>query len=475
VWTGGNTNGWDWNGIEWVTSIENNLFPPPPPPPLVPQPEWGAGFRNGSAYYTLEETVPPLEITVTFSEPYIIYPDVFYLAAQPFYTRVFFRTTISQVFGDDVLQVTITDGNPNDGVVSSGEREVSILIPRGKTRGPEIDINGNTEPQRIFDGGCSARQLSLVPPSSPVRIRGASVPGGPAPTPVRVNLTGEPQDYSICAYATQLSWGLVGHWRRIGGQWEWDTDSAEAPPQPSGWLWNEGLQQWAATAPQDDWTWSGTAWTYTGSDPTKPNRPANPPAIPTTTPPGTGEEYVSFTFTVASSKMPVMDDLVIELGSTIETDAAVITIPRVIPIIGGWRWVAATEDWERRDISPDWRWHSQIKAWQIIGAQEERWQFNMTTQLPEYVGTAYAGWEWNGTAWIWTAGGAPDTPIGGLPAPPAGPPTQGGSIYPPDLATWTWNGTAWTGGSYAAESRPPVGPWEGSTVIHVFAPPVPPP
>jgi hypothetical protein len=363
----------------------------------------------------------------------------------------------------------VTDGDPNDGIVASGEREISVLVPEDETISVEVYINGNVEPQRLFDGGCTNRRLSLVPPAGPLSVRGTSIPGRTTRTPLLVTLQSTPQDYSVCAYDTAVTWGFVGRWRWIDDAWIWDVQSDDAPSQPSGWLWNEGTQQWESVAPQEDWTWNGTAWIYTGSEPARPTRPASPPAVPDTLPPSGGEDYLSITLTLLTAQMPIIDDIEIDLESTIATNAGTIVIPGVIPVIGEWRWIAATNEWERRNPGVDWRWHSQEKVWQTAGVAATVWRYNMGSNAMEYIGDPIEGWQWSGD-WTWTAEGPPDTPSGGLPLPPGGPPTQGGSIYPPDLATWTWNGTSWSGGIYSAESRVPGGPWEGSTVMHIFTP-----
>jgi hypothetical protein len=450
---------------------------------IDPDTDWGAGYPPADDL-DLADPDPPvdLELTITLSEPLIVYPDVYYLVADPLYARVIFRAELSAEFGDDMLQITVTDGSVS----------VDLLAQRNQTKTAEVGINGSGNPEQTF-GGCADRVLSVTAPTAPRRFRPADHAAfAPYST---AEFTSTPQDYKICGYATALRWGETGAWTRSGSDWVWDI---ETKPEPSDWSWDEPNQEWDYIGePDDNWNWTGAGWGYIGSEPRRPEAPPSPPAVPDSLPPaldgGDPGRYVSFTVTLNSPQMPVVDDLVVDLETTLSSNAGQITIPAVSALWGNWRWIAATNEWERRNnpgdtaspqiINDHWRWHSQLKAWQVVGIQGTYWTYQMPNPVEgtgafTYIGEGIPDWEWipaepppnlpDVAGWNWTAGGAPAPPPGGLPTPPAGPPTQGGSIYPPDAATWAYNGSIWEGGVYGPDGTPPMGVWEGSTTLHIY-------
>jgi hypothetical protein len=400
------TPGWQWNQTTqtWVPDGGVGQTPPPLLPPAEPA-----------------EDSAPVDVTIGFTEPYIVYPEVFYSSLGPNYADVYFAVTASPAPAANTApyQIRVTDGTLTP-IETVGDRELGgtqtqfdAMLNEGQERSPELIIPGVMDPPDLGFFQSTARTLTTMR----MRVRNPEVTYTGERYP-EVTYTTQEQDYEIAPYVGELTWGDPGAWLRDDNQWEWDTEFS----LPSGWTWSVTNQQWTSTSTVADWTWDApnNRWIYTGSTSPRPGQPALPPAIPDSLP---ISGLRTFTVQVSIDKMPVVDDLVVRINSGgPEGLLKTVNIPPVSALWGDWRWVSATEEWERRGSTGDWRWHSQQKAWQWLGT-----------------GAAPTGTE----------------------------PTQGGSIYPPDASTWTWDGSAWVGGVYAQNGNAPVGFWGGNATIHV--------
>jgi hypothetical protein len=267
------------------------------------------------------------------------------------------------------------------------------------------------------------------------------------------------QSFDICAYNGTVSWGTLGIWAWDAGDEEWiwaGEETEQEEPDASiqvvdaNWTWNIGDQEFVYTGDETDWDWDGATreWTYTGSDDPIPSEPAKPPPQPDTTPPSGG--YTTLVVHALVDMMPVPNqpnDLQLDLGDGGSQLYGTLVIPAVSNAFGGhWRWVAVTQVWQYVGSNTSWRWHSQLGQWQYLANPD--WSWNTSTET--------FTWQGEGTA----------------PSQPSGPPTQGGSTFPPDGAKWTLVSGVWTApssGAYALSGgAPEAGPYEGFKTLHLL-------
>ena len=408
-------NPWRWSpgGETWsyVSAAEPAEGPPPGPPELG----WSALPQDVEAGTTG---------TISLSTPLVVYPDVFYLAADPGFARVWVTITVDNAPQNTPLGMTLAVGdqliNATIGVGLTST-EISFLMGTG--------LAGLTS--------CVSYTLSV-----------AAASGG-AYEELTSTATAA---FSICPYAGTVT--LLQHlWRRVSGAWTWEG------PASNDWSWNAGTQAW-------DWTGGGAAV----------GEPPSP--IPTSVPtPGGGEttaDYQTIVLQGQVDRMPIpnpVNDLRLDhvtCAGYIDTDA----IPAVSRIfIGGWEWNPSTEWWAYIDPPTGWRWHSTDKVWQYRGSQAADWGWDTTEVRWQRLSGTVAGdggtWTWDEPtqAWVWSGGGSPTAPAG---PPSTSPPEHGAgnSTLPPNGALWVWDpgGYGWTGTDYSLSYAAPTGDWRSTGV-----------
>ena len=378
------------------------------------EPTWsgtGGGGGNGAA-------------TIAFSTPLVVYPDVFYLAADPGFARVWVTITVDNAPERTPLGMTL----------AAGDQLINATIGVGQT---------STEVSFLMGTG-----LAGLVDCVPYTLSVASAGGG-AYSELTSTATAA---FSICPYAGTVT--LLQHlWRYVTGAWTWEG------PASDDWSWNAGTQAW-------DWIGVGAAV----------GEPPSP--IPTSVPtPGDGEttaDYQTIVLQGQVDRMPIpnpVNDLRLDhvtCAGYIGTDA----IPAVSRIfIGGWEWNPSTEWWAYVNPPTGWRWHSTDKVWQYRGSQAADWGWDTTEVRWQRLSGTVAGdggtWTWDEPtqAWVWSGGGSPTAPAG---PPSTSPPEHGAgnSTLPPNGALWVWDpdGYGWTGTDYSLSYAAPTGDWRSTGV-----------
>jgi hypothetical protein len=375
---------------------------------------------------------------VSFSEPLVTYPDVFYAALEPNYVSVKFRVSVSTP-PLTTLQLIVTDG------VSS----VSVLIPPGEIESDELTFNSSA----TGITGCTSRALTVASWSGGGYV--AQMEDGE--TAFAPALDTEPEGpFQVCAYSGTISWLPLGIWEWDADESEWLWAGGEEGSQvvDASWTWDVADQEFVYTGDETDWLWlaSTRTWSYIGSADPVPAEPAKPPQVPDTTPPGGG--YTTLTVWAEVDNMPVpnsANDLELDLYNGDDVFYGTLTIPAVSHSFGDhWRWVPATGQWQYTGNNGDWRWHPQLGQWEYLTDRDWVWD------------TSEEEFTWQG------AGAAP-------PEPP-GPPAQGENLstFPPNAANWTYDrGTGtWIppiapADAYALNGNPPdASPYDGFKTLH---------
>jgi hypothetical protein len=443
--------GWgDWSWNPETSEWEGGTGDPPATPEFPPEDGWSDGDfgLDGFGLGGIDGTGDAYTATIGFTDPFILYPEVYYLAfAAPNYAGVRLQMTVDNPPVKGSLQITVADGtfDPDFG----GGNTYTFVIPEGETRSGEQLINGST-----MDGlgngmssGCATRTLSVVSYAGGGYVADGSTPG------LNVSAT---QSFDICAYSGTVSWGTLGIWQRntTDSKWEWITDD------PPDWRWNYSEQRWDIIS-DGDWAYDpvSTTWTYSGEEDPEPSQPGTPPGEPESSPPGIpdtlppGGGYTTLVVHALVDMMPVpngANDLEIDLGDGDSELYGTLVIPAVPNAFGHWRWVAVTQVWQYVGSNISWRWHSQLGQWQYLADPD--WSWNTSTET----------FTWQGE--------------GDAPSQPGGPPTQGGSTFPPDGEKWTLAIGGWappSSGAYALSGgAPDAGPYEGFKTLH-FLPPEP--
>lgn len=361
---------------------------------------------------------------VSFSTPFIVYPDVWYKMLDPAFVSVYVDVSVgSPPVGTD-LSLLINDGtgpsyNPFLGQFGGGLTGVNVVIPEGETIA-RIRINGYgdslaTSTDRAFKviswaGG------GYTPSTDPQT--------GEIITPA-LDLTNE-QPYTVDPYVGAITMGGVGVWTWDSGltQWVWEgSDLGE-------WTWNQGTQQWQWAGSNPKWNWNATSqdwdWNGVGSETGEP--PESPPYAPSSAPPS-GTAYTVTTRAWVDN--PPTDDLELLLTDILEDengnvvdqiDGGTLIISALSMIFGDFKWVPGPQFWSYIG-GGGWRWHSTSQQWEWRGDGIDDWQWNDFTDEWSFIGDPPSGWAWDGENGVWnqTDPGAGPEPSG---PPSAGPPTS---------------------------------------------------
>lgn len=420
------TDEWEWIGDGPETGdppSENLTGPPPDYTPTEPFDESGlpGGGAPGDEGYTA---------AVSFSTPLVSYPDVFYAILSSGFVGVTVDVTVSNPPVGSALQLQLTDGADN---------AFTVQIPEGETT------------KRVVMGGrgdsltaTTARTISITSWSG-----GGYEPAIDAETEAvtpAMDITAT-ATYNVEPYVVTISLQTPGLWQWDGGasEWEWMSEGAIGD-----WEWVTANQRWEWSGSSTDWSWvpADQRWSFVGSVPsgwawllvaqrwqrtsgaTDPgSRPSGPPAsipspVPSEVPPSTGLYTVVAQATVDTPPIPNgANDLTIPLVDFSESESVsvgTLTVPAVSMTFGSWRWNPATTQWEYPGESVGWRW---LPA-------ETRWDYLLDAD----------DWTWNQATGAWE---------GGTGISPDAPPSQNGSVQPPDAERWlydsgtrTWSGTA---------------------------------
>jgi hypothetical protein len=366
------------------------------------------------------------QATVSFGQPVLTYPDVWYLILQENFARVRVDVSVNAPPVGSNLALR----------VSNGTEERTVIIAIGKTSAPLVmNANGTS----LFNN--TTRTLSIV-----------DAVGGSYDELV----TTATAQYQVAAYPTQLQILQPGIWVYSVDDIAWRYEGATV----SDFEWDEEAQEWNWTGTDADWNWdpaverwlyigSATGWSWlditqrwwrtTSADAADP-KPEGPPSSPPPLPDSLPTVPLSYSVTARVTTAEVPTDRVSTLAVTLDDEVApgavgggVVTIPGVSMYFGQWRWNPATGQWDYPNAPADWIWTG--SAWVFLG------------RVPE-------GWEWTmEDGWGWTAGGAP---VGPTPtsSPPVAGPSQ--SIYPPDAERWIWNSRRWVGDAYVVGGVAPL-------------------
>ena len=366
---------------------------------------------------------------ITFGQPVLTYPDVWYLVLAPNFARVRVDVSVDAPPLNSNLAIT----------VNNGTEDRVVVIPRDGTKATLV---------------MRANGTSLTSNTSRTMAITGAVGGGYEELDISATA-----GYTVAAYPTTLTFLQPGvwvysvdatKWKYEGvtiTDFEWDVDLQEWNWTGSNadWTWDPAVERWLYVGSASGWTWLDITqrwWRTTTADAADP-KPEGPPASPPPLPASIPTVPLSYTITarMLTSQVPV--DRVSTLALSIRDESfgsgelefdrfeGQIFIPGVSMYFGQWRWNPATTQWEYPYPPSDWQWTGD--AWEFLG------------QSPN-------GWEWSmADKWQWTGDGEPL-----LPVPRSQPPLQNNSIYPPDAERWIWNGRQWIGEAHVADGVAPL-------------------
>jgi hypothetical protein len=339
------------------TPPEEKPFDPPAPidevPESEPEDEWGDGPTE-----PLEPEIPDqaeYTATVSIGTPIVRYPDVFYLVTQANFAQVTVEVTVDNAPRFTDLRVLLSNnGTP-----------VSVVIPVGQTRGIAT-MNGSAASLT----GCTTRTIGIQ-----------SYEGG-GYTFNGLD-TAATQTYQVCGYVGTVSFEAAV-WTREDDEWVFDGDT------PEGWSWSGSSAAWSWTGNAvPNWSWNvGTQnWAYTGEGAAT-GRPALPPPVPDSLPPD-GEAF-TVVARAAVNVPPVpneANDLVVEVVADGD-EVGEITIAAVDPVVDGWRYNFATQQWDKPSawLNP-WQWSPAGGDWVYLRQIPPGYTYNASTNT----------WSWSGT------------------------------------------------------------------------------